>query len=60
MIEVPMAIPEHGDIMDSGVDSRGRLFIEVYDEDLSGVRRFYEDARTTARREKDRQKAQSN
>lgn len=53
-------IPEHGDIVDSGLDRRGRLYIEVFDQDLSIARRFYEDKRITRTREQERNDARTN
>lgn len=53
-------IPEHGDIVDSGVDRRNRLFVEIYDANVSMTRRFYEDRRVTRQREQERNEARAN
>lgn len=53
-------LPQHGDIVDTDVDYRGRLYIELFDADLGVNRRFYEDKRLTDKRETQRMVAQNN
>jgi hypothetical protein len=49
------AVPrKHGDLIETGIDPSGRLFVEVWDADLQINRRFYEDRRLTRKREAQR------
>jgi hypothetical protein len=52
---IPVELPEHGDIVESDIDSKGRLYIELWDTDLGIARRFFEDKRMTAKRENQRE-----
>ena len=51
---IPVELPEHGDIVESNIDPKGRLYIELWDSDFGIARRFYEDKRMTAKRENQR------
>lgn len=53
-------IPKHGDIVESGIDKRNRIYLEVFDIDLGIARRFVEDVRTNDRRERERDHAITN
>ena len=55
-MQIPVELPEHGDITESDCDSKGRYYIELWDMEMSISRRFYEDVRTTYKREKHRDK----